>query len=77
MKISKFEKSVCIWCPWFFGAVFIVVALFGYKGGDPLVKVLITGFGLLYMSLYCIAFLISKLVESASERKEQSVGKND
>jgi len=74
MKISKFEKSVCVWVPWFFGAVFIVVALFGYKGGDPVVKMLITGFGLLYMSLYCIAYLVSKLVEAAQEKTPQ---KND
>ena len=77
MKISKFEKSVCVWGPWFFGAVFIVTALFGYSGGNPVVKVLISGFGLLYMCLYCIAVLVSKLVEAAQETTEKTTSKND
>ena len=77
MKISKFEKSVCVWVPWFFGAVFLVVSQFLYKGSDPVVKILIASFALLFMSLFCIAYLVSKLVEAASEKKKESAVQND
>ena len=77
MKISKFEKSVCVWVPFFFGAVFLVVSQFLYKGSDPVVKILIASFALLFMSLFCIAYLVSKLVEAASEKKKESAVQND
>jgi hypothetical protein len=68
MKALLFEKIVCVWCPWFFGAVFIVTGLRYH--GDPVVKVLITGFGLLFMCAFCIAYLLAKLIKTPSEKKD-------
>lgn len=76
MKMSKFEKSVYLWLPFLFGAVFLVVS-FLYKGDDPVVRVLIASSAMLFMSLFCIACLVSKLVEAAEEKKEDSVAQND
>ncbi|MFC1453904.1 hypothetical protein ACFLQL_01855 [Verrucomicrobiota bacterium] len=70
MIISKFEKSVCVFIPFFFGIVFIALLQFLYKCDAPVVKILIISFALLYMSLFCIAFLLSKLVEAAAEKKD-------
>jgi len=72
MKMSKFEKSVCVWVPSFFGAVFLVVS-FLYKGDDPVVRVLIASSAMLFVSLFCIAYLVSRLVEAAEKKKEDSV----
>jgi len=57
--------------------VFLVVSQFLYKGSDPVVKILIVSFALLFMSLFCIAYLVSKLVEAASEKKKESAVQND
>jgi len=57
--------------------VFLVVSQFLYKGSDPVVKILIVSFALLFMSLFCIAYLVSKLVEAASEKKKELAVQND
>jgi len=69
MKALLFEKIVLVLCPWFFGAVFIATTLRYH--GDPVIKVLYLGFGLLFMCMFCIAYLVAKLIKEPSEKKTQ------
>ncbi len=73
MKLSKFEKKVCVWCPWIFGAVFIVVGLLLPFEKAPMIKMGIICFSLLYMSIFCIAVLLARIVELL-EKKDDSIG---
>ena len=62
MKLSRFEKIVYVGCPWLFGVVFILVGLLA-EFAHPFTKMLCTGFGLLFISLYCICALLAKIAE--------------
>ncbi len=67
MRALLFEKIVLVLCPWIFGVVFIVTALRYH--GDPVIKILYLGFGLLFLCMYCIAYLVAKLIKAPSEKK--------
>lgn len=70
MKLSRIERLTWVGCPWLFGAVYIVVGLILPAGGEPVVKTLMIGLGLLFMCLYCIASLLAKLVEKDTAKEE-------
>jgi hypothetical protein len=64
MKLTKFEKTVLIACPWFFGMVLIIAGISSaLTSAEKFIVLLLTASGLICMSLFCACVLLLKLVE--------------
>ena len=62
--MTKFEKVVYIGCPWLFGTVLVIAGLRAKTvAGGEVVSVLMIGFGLICISLYCVCALLNKIFE--------------
>lgn len=63
--MTKFEKLVYVGCPWLFGTVMVISGLYiSFTKPAKLIGILMSGFGLICMSLYCICALLVKIIEA-------------